>query len=120
MAATAKQLAALKKGREAMAKKRAAGTVKKRVAKKPAAKRKAKVVKKNPVKKTLPDKFIVKITAKGKVGYLVGLNDFDTDIQLAKKFTKTLANKNANRVFAVLSRQRADFKTIEVCPAPKR
>lgn len=114
--ATAKQLAALKKGREAMAKKRAAG--------KPIAKRTIKPAKKKKVKikKTLPNKFLVKVTIRKNngVGYLVSGLNFDTDINAAKKMTKESAIKESHRVFNLLSKQRADFKQVEVVTAPKQ
>lgn len=112
---TAKQLAALKKGREAMAKKRAAG--------KPISKRAKKPTKKKVVAraKTLPNKFLVKVTIRknNSVGYLVSGLNFDTDINAAKKMSEETAVKESHRVFNILSKQRADFKQIEVVPAPK-
>ena len=115
MAATAKQLAALKKGREAMAKKRAAGTVKKRVAKKPAAKRKAPVVKKNPAKSA--PKYSVKITLKDdRVGYLTHAMTLDSEKSKAAKVSLTNAEKEATNYFN--SNKRYIHKA-EVIPAPK-
>lgn len=112
--ATAKQLAALKKGREAMAKKRAAG---KPVAKRSTAAKKKKVS----IKKTVPNKFLVRITIRKNngVGYLVSGLKFDTDIYTAKKMSKEMAIKEADRVFNLLGKQRSDFKQIEVVTAPK-
>lgn len=86
--ATAKQLAALKKGREAMAKKRAAGTVKKRVAKKVKAPAKKKVV-----RKIISDNYAIKIKLGNQTAYLkdTGLNKFDTEIKNALVVSKTTA-----------------------------
>jgi hypothetical protein len=119
MAATPKQLAALKKGREAMAKKRAAGTVKKRVAKKPAVKRKAKVaVKKNPVKRrAAAPKFSVKIVTKdGRAGYL--LSDYSVDTEKSAAWKTTLKSaENIAKIF--FTNFKSQLRSVEVIPAPK-
>lgn len=90
--ATAKQLAALKKGREARAKKLAVKTVKKTVKKKPvkkaAVKRKVTARKKNPI--GVAQNFAVKVVASGQTAYLSSLKPirFDTEKKKARVFTR--------------------------------
>lgn len=88
--ATAKQLAALKKGREAMAKKRAAGTVKKR----------AKKVVKSVKKVVKSDTFAIRLKLGEQTAYLKdkNLKKFDTDIKAALILTKTQAKNLVDKL----------------------
>lgn len=109
--ATAKQLAALKKGREAMAKKRAAGTVKKRAKK--IVKAAKKTVKRNPAQK----RYIVKVTLKdGREGYLTHTMTLDSDKSKAAKVSLENANSAGENYFK--SNKRYLYK-VEVIAAPK-
>lgn len=108
--ATAKQLAALKKGREARAK---------RLAKKPIKKRATRVAKKSPVKarKKITEKSVIVITLRnGRKGFVTASDTVDTNINLAHKMPKNTAFKKAREIFAQFGRK---LKTVEVHDAKK-
>ncbi len=107
--ATKQQLENLRKGREALAKKRASGSIKKR----------KKTVKKNPVKsvRKSPEFFLIKVTLQNKkIGYVIN-GKLDTSISEAQKFTLTNAEKTASAFF---NKYKKHLKTVEVITAPKR
>ena len=113
--ATKKQLENLKKGREALAKKRAAGTVKKKktVAKKSPVKKAVK--KKTTVRKTTP-KYIVEIKlANGKIGYLKA-RGADTEKSNAQQLTLKSAETKATTFF---NRYKSALKQVRVIPVKK-
>lgn len=104
--ATAKQLANLKKGREALAKKRASGKVKKSSTRK--------TIKK--VAKTR-ETYLIKITtANKKIGYVRDGDSLDTDIKKAKKFGKVTGEKVATEFFELYKKYLAK---VELIKSPK-
>lgn len=129
--ASAKQLAALKKAREARAKKagvkKVAVSAKSRATgKPPTARLKARRKKNltapagyfpNPVKRKSAPKFVVKVTTNaGKVGYSSDLGTLDTDIKVASKLSEKMAEARAHEIFKYFKKH---LRVVEVVPAPK-
>lgn len=98
--ATAKQLAALKKGREALAKKRG----------KKAAHAKAKKLRESPTAKAIVE---VKLQS-GAIGYLTSHGALDTDKSVAGKFSPGTADKKAREFFSANKKYLQHVRVIEI------
>lgn len=109
--ATAKQLAALKKGREARAKKLGR--------KSPVKKRATRIAKKSAPRprKKIADKSVIIVTLRnGRKGFVTISDTVDTNVKLAHKMPKNTAFKKAREIFAQFGRK---LKTVEVHDAKK-
>lgn len=109
--ATAKQLAALAKGRAAMAAKRK----KKSATKKSVPKKRVKAT--TATRAKAPVKYIVEIKTKGrKIGYITGHMSADTSISQARKMDLKTAEKVATEFF---EDNKKYLTHVRVCKAPK-